>query len=164
MDKQKPDFESFLREVDYAHRGFIEQLNEMLIQNGCSLKVSTAKNGYLVSYSDSSKKVILNFVFRKIGLIVRIYGDCLNEYLSFLSSLPDSMDKIIKKAPDCKRLLDLKDCNPKCRMGYSFVLEGVHFQKCRYNCFMLHVNGENNPFIQTFLENELESRRKLEAI
>jgi hypothetical protein len=111
-----------------------------------------------VSYSDRNKRVILNFVFRKSGLIVRIYGDAVNAYLDFMETLPDGMIRAIEKAPVCKRLIDFTKYNSRCRMGYDFVLKGKHHQKCRYNCFMFLVSHENNPFIRDFLENELNAR------
>ena len=110
------------------------------------------------SYTDPNKRVLLNYAFRKNGLVIRIYGDHVNDYIAFMETIPDGMQKAIAKAPVCKRLLDFTQCNPRCRMGYDFTLKGTRHQKCRYNGFMLPVTHENNPFIRAFLENELEAR------
>ena len=158
MDKKEPGFEDFIRDVNPEYHEFVAQLNDFLLNNGCSMKISAAKKGYLVSYSHKNKRVLLNFVFRKSGLIARIYGDAVNTYLNFIETLPDGMIKAIEKAPVCKRLIDFTKCNSKCRMGYDFMLKGKHHQKCQYNCFMFLVSHENNPFIKTFLENELSAR------
>lgn len=46
------------------------------------------------------------------------------------------------------------DCNPKCIMGYTFVLDGEQYQKCRYMAFQPTLSEENNPYIKQFLEKE----------
>jgi hypothetical protein len=158
MDKKDLKFEDFLKDVNPAYSEFVTQLHKLLLENGCGVKMDLAKNGYLVSYSDKNKRVILNFVFRKSGLVTRIYGDVVNQYNDFLEILPEGMVKAIEKAPACKRLIDFTKCNSRCRMGYDFTLKGVRQQKCQYNCFMFPVNDENNPFIKTFLEKELSAR------
>ena len=158
MDKKELKFEDFLRNVNPAYCDFAVNLHEYLLGQGCGMKMDIAKNGYLVSYSDTKKRVILNFVFRKIGLITRIYGDAVNDYGDFIDTLPAGMVKAIEKAPACKRMIDSSKCNSRCRMGYDFMLQGTRQQKCQYNCFMFQVNAENNPFIRKFLENELSSR------
>jgi len=158
VDKKNLKFEDFLMDVDPAYHEFVMRTHDLLIENGCSIKMDIAKNGYLVSYSDRNKRVILNFVFRKSGLVTRIYGDAVNRYNNFLETLPGEMVKAIEKAPVCKRLIDNTKCNSRCRMGYEFILKGAHHQKCQYNCFMFPVNDENIPFISAFLTNELNLR------
>ena len=158
MDKKDLKFEDFLMDVDPAYHIFVTQTHDLLLENGCSIKMDLAKNGYLVSYSDRNKRVLLNFVFRKSGLITRIYGDNVNGYNDFLETLPGEMVKAIEKAPVCKRLIDITKCNSKCRMGYDFTLKDTQYQKCQYNCFMFLVTDENVPFISKFLTKELKAR------
>jgi len=158
MDKKEIKFEDFLMDVNPAYHEFVARINHFLLENGCKVKMDLAKSGYLVSYSDKKKRVISNFVFRKSGLVIRIYGDAVNKYNDFLETLPDGMVKAIEKAPVCKRLIDNTKCNSKCRMGYDFTLKGAHHQKCQYNCFMFTVNDENIPFISDFLKKELTAR------
>jgi hypothetical protein len=158
MEKKDIKFEDFLKDVNPAYHEFVAGLQDYLLENGCGVKMDIAKSGYLVSYSDRNKRVIMNFVFRKVGLVTRIYGDAVNRYNDFVETLPEGMVKAIEKAPECKRMADFTKCNPKCRMGYDFTLRGVRRQKCQYNSFMFPVNGENNPFIRTFLEKELNAR------
>ena len=62
----------------------------------------------------------------------------------------------IRKASVCKRLLDPNDCNPRCRMGYTFVMEGEQYQKCRYMAFLLTLNEESHPYILQLLHKELD--------
>ena len=158
MDKKDLKFEDFLMDVDPAYHEFVTQTHNLLLEAECKVKIELAKSGYLVSYSDKNKRVIANFVFRKSGLIIRIYGDAVNHYNDFIETLPDGMVKAIEKAPVCKRLIDSTKCNSKCRMGYEFILKGTHHQKCQYNCFMFPVNDENIPFINNFLTKELTAR------
>jgi len=161
--KDELKFENFLMDVNPALHEFVTQTHDWLLQCVCSMKMNVAKNGYLVSYSDKNKRVIANFVFRKMALVIRIYGDAVSRYNDFIETLPDGMAKAIEKAPVCKRLIDITKCNSKCRMGYEFTLRGTYHQKCQYNCFMFTVNAESIPFIRGFLTKELDARTKKSA-
>jgi len=158
----KMNFDDFIVSVDPQYQGFARSINDQLLTNGCKLKMASAKNGYVVSYQHGRKKrVVLNFVFRKTGLVARIYGDNVGTYSDVLMSLPDSMKNSVKKAPSCKRFDDPPRCNPNCG-GYVFSIDGVQYQKCRYNCFMFEVCDESIPFIRTLIEKELAVRDSLE--
>jgi len=152
-------FEDFLLEADPQYQGFARELHEYLLENGCTMKISTAKNGYVVSYQYGKKKrVVINFVFRKkSGLVVRIYGGNVEQYMEIIEALPENMKTTIEKAPKCKRFEDPPKCSPKC-IGYIFPLAGTHHQKCRYNCFLFEVNDENIPHIREMIEKELSYR------
>jgi len=101
---------------------------------------------------------MVNFLFRKNGFLVRIYADHLGKYADFLNSLPEKMEKEIKKAPVCKRLIDPEDCNPKCITGYDFLIRDSRYQRCRYCCFQFSVNPEMVPVLSEFIENERKER------
>ena len=161
MDKKDLRFEDFLMDVHPAYHEFVNDTHGFLLENGCNMKMGVAKNGYLVSYSDKNKRVIANFVFRKSGLVIRIYGDAVNQYNDFFETIADDMVAAVRKAPVCKRLIDITKCNQKCRMGYEFTLGSVFYQKCQYNCFMFAVNNESIPYISSFLEKELAARAVL---
>jgi len=152
-------FDDFLVTVDPQYQVFALSINEYLLQNECKVKLTQAKNGYVVSYQYGKKKrVVINFVFRKNGLIVRIYGDHAGHYADLLEALPDNMKKSIEKAPACKRFDNPPKCSQNC-VGYVFSMDEKQYQKCRYNCFMFEVNDENIPFIRTLVEKELEQRK-----
>lgn len=157
MAKQTFTFDDFIKDVSPDIVEFITGLHDYLLLSGCVIKIEQAKSGYVVSYS-FNKRVLLNFVFRKNGLIARIYGDFAHTYTDFLETLPAAMLKAIDKAGVCKRLIDPEKCNSKCAMGYDFTLNGTHYQKCRYGAFMFSVNDESNPFIKNFIENEVNGR------
>jgi hypothetical protein len=158
MDNKDLEFENFLLDVNPVYQESVTRIHDYLLENECAIKISLAKSGYLISYSDKNKRVIANFVFRKSGLVIRIYGDAVNGYLDFIETLPEGMIKAIEKAPVCRRLIDITKCNSKCRMGYDFTLKSTRYQKCQYNCFMFPVNVENIPFINDFLIKELSAR------
>ena len=149
-------FNMFMETVDERFRSFVSQINEYLTGNGCTCDIKLQKSGYVVSYvSSSSKRTLATFVSRKTGMKLRIYPEHIQEYQSFLDTLPEKMKKEIRKASVCKRLINPDDCNPKCITGYTFVLDGERHQKCRYMAFQLTLSEENNPYIMQFLEKEL---------
>ena len=159
MSENDLKFENFLKDIHPVYHEFVTQTDAFLAGNGCKIKLDMAKNGYLVSYSHAkSKHVILNFVFRKGGLVIRVYGNNVNKYAEILADMPEGMITAIRKAPACKRLADPNACSSRCSKGYEFGIKDESFQKCRYNCFMFEINDENIPFIKTFIENEVGSR------
>lgn len=160
MTPKKPDlFDAFIEMVEPQHRGYVCELHELFTQNGCAAEIKPTRSGYLVSYKTMpSKKSIANFVFRKSGLLLRIYADCVNRYEPLLLSLPDSMLTAIQKATDCKRLTQTGACNSRCPMGYDFTIRGERYQKCRTSAFFFQVNEENEPHLRALLEQELAAR------
>ena len=162
MDKKELSFDDFINEVDPKYHEFARQTHAYMLQNDCKLKMTLAKNGYVVSYQYGKKKrVVFNFVFRKSGLFARIYSDHIGKYSEIFEGIATNMVKSIEKAPACKRFSDPSDCNSKCS-GYVFNIKGTQHQKCRYNCFLFPVNNENIPFIRTLFENELQYRSHAE--
>lgn len=158
MDK-KIGFDDFITSVPMEDQDFVRELHDRLMQLGCKIEIKTAKSGYVVSYL-FNKKTVANYVFRRKGMLVRIYGVHVNQYEKLLDTLPEEMIRAIQDAPICKRLVDPDSCNPKCSMGYDFWLKGQHYQKCRSSAFMFWVCPQNNPFIQTLLLNEVEEWAK----
>lgn len=149
-------YDLFLQTVDARFLGFINEINDYLLKQGCKCDIKTAKSGYVVSYVyGDTKKTLANFVSRKTGMKIRIYAEHVTDYQDFLDTLPDKMKKEIQKASVCKRLLNPADCNSRCPMGYTFELGGELYKKCRYMAFMPTLSAENNPFIQQFLQHEI---------
>lgn len=149
-------FNMFMETVDGKCRSFVNQINEYLTANGCKCEVKLQKSGYVVSYVlSSSKRTLATFISRKTGMKLRIYPEHIQQYQSFLDTLPEKVKKEIKKASACRRLINPDDCNPKCVMGYTFAMDGEQYQKCRYMAFQPALSEENNPYIMQFLEKEL---------
>lgn len=57
----------------------------------------------------------------------------------------------------CKRLINPDHCNPKCAMGYDFIMDRERYQKCRYMAFMPTLSEENNSYIKEFFQNVIIS-------
>ena len=154
--KAQVPFEDFLMMVDPQYQPFVTSLSDYMVENGCSIKIEPSKSGYVVSYyHERLKRTMLNFVFRKKGLVARIYAGNIMQYMELLDTLPGSLKKSITKAPVCKRKIDPTACNSRCPMGYEFILDGEPQQKCRYNCFMFFLSDEANPAIQSIIEHEM---------
>ena len=155
--KEKITFEQFLDAVEVEHQPYVEDLHGYLLISGCKVIFEEKKSGYLASFKCGKPlRTIANFVFRKNGMLVRIYGEHIGEYGDFLNTLPNEMIKSIESATLCKQL-DHGGCSSKCR-GYDFTIGSERFQKCRYNCFEFLVTSESGGYIKLFLENELRER------
>ena len=151
-------FSDFLNNVNPVYRDFVADTHEYMLENGFVVKIIAAKKGYVVSYLQGKKgHVAANYVFRKNGLIIRIYGDHVGHYSGLLETLPEAMTMSIEKAPVCRRLVS-GGCNSRCRMGNDFIMKGENYKKCRYSCFMFDVTHENIPHITDILENEVRCR------
>ena len=146
-------FQDFLVSLSCEVRNFVGKLHDELIKLGCKTEVKLAKSGYVVSYL-LNNKTIANYVFRKKGLVARIYANHIDEYANVLETLPEGMVNAILKAPPCKRLLNPSNCNPKCAGGYVFALGGERQLKCRYNAFMFLLSEETMPFIKALILSE----------
>lgn len=153
---EKYTFHDFLDSVDVENQKFVSDLHDELTELGCKIEVKLARSGYVVSYI-LNKKTIANYVFRKKGLIARIYANHIVQYMEVLDTLPDGMVKTIQEAPVCKRLLDPSACNQRCSMGYDFILKGERMQKCRNGAFMFLLSEENKPFVKNLLLNEAKA-------
>ena len=150
------NFQLFLNSMDTNIQELVTSLHHLLLEHGYLCEVKKAKSGYLVSYlSKASKRTIASFVTRKSGLKLRMYPDHIGTYQAILDTFPSNMKKEIQKSSLCKRLVNPDDCNPKCKQGFTFTMDDVLYQKCRYMAFMPTVTEKSYPFIKALLENEL---------
>ena len=141
--------DDFLKEVEPAHQAFARATHEMLTIGGYKIKMESKASGMFVSYSyPKTKRSLLNFLFRKSGLLVRLYPDNASTPFS-MDNLPASMEEELYKAPDCKM------CSEKCTKGNKFLLRGQTYDKCRYNSFMFVVTEESKPVITKWIETEV---------
>ncbi len=152
----KATFQEFLESVSGETQTFVSSLHDELTEHGCKVEVKLAKSGYVVSYS-LNKKTIANYVFRKKGLLARIYANHIVQYMEVLDTLPDGMVQAIREAPVCKRLVDPDACNQKCSMGYDFILRGERLQRCCNNAFFFLLTEESKPFVKTLLLHEAKA-------
>lgn len=153
---EKYTYEDFIASVNVKDQRFVSELHDELTKLGCKIEVKSAKSGYVVSYT-LNKKTVANYVFRKNGLVARIYANHITQYMDVLDTFPDEMVRAIQKAPDCRRMLNPAACNPKCSMGYDFILKGERHQKCRVNAFMFLLSDESKPFVKALILNEVKA-------
>ena len=137
------------------HQDFVKVSHDALVEAGYKFKFESKSNGPFASYSNpKTKRSIFNLLFRKNGLIVRLYPAAINN--NILNELPDTMIKEIDKSIACKRLIDPTTCNPKCITGYDFTIRDKRYQKCRYMCFQFAVTKESKPIITKWLNSEIK--------
>lgn len=149
------NYNEFL-EITGESSNFVEEINAFLLDSNCKREIKIAKSGFIVSYLlQETKKTLATFICRKSGVKLRIYPSNLSKYESFLDTLSVKMKKDIINASVCKRLIDPNDCNSRCTMGYDFIMDNEHYQKCKYMAFMPTLTEENNPYIKEFLQKEL---------
>jgi len=157
--KEKYTFGQFLETVDNNYKDFTEKTNANLLSNGYISKIESKANGYFVSYShQKSKRSLLNFLFRKSGLICRIYPENVDRHHEIVHSLPDKMVQEINKAAKCKRFLNPDDCWDKCLGGYDFNIKDTNYKRCRYSCFQFLVTDESMSYIDDMVRKEIECR------
>lgn len=153
------DYLAFVNSVPLEHRDFVEALNDALLARGMKAEIKAAKSGPVVTYvCGKPKRSVFNYVFRKSGMLMRIYGEHVGSYEEILADFPEKMKAAIRKAGPCKRIMDPGACSSRCPMGYVFDLDGEQQIKCRYNAFLLPVNDESKPHLRDFVEREAAAR------
>ncbi len=160
MEKTIVTFEDFLADVLPEHQHFVKSIHITLLAEGYKCKLEHKASGYFAGYSHpKTKRSLLNFLFRKKGLLTRIYGDHCGAYADFLGTIPESMEKEIRKASVCKRLVNPDDCSPTCVKGYDFMIGDNHYQRCRYSGFQFLVTADSIPVLESFVQHECRERR-----
>jgi len=158
MAKEKITFEQFIESVDSDNKPFVQEQHSYMIDIGCKVTFEEKKNGYLASYKyGKPPRAAINFLFRKQGMLTRIYGEHIRGYHDFLNTLPAEMVDSIEASGPCGRLVN-NTCSTKCT-GYDFTIGDEHFQKCRYGCFEFLMTKESRPYIRKFIEHELTERQ-----
>ena len=146
----------FLNEVPPNLQEFVLELDDYLLGKECKRKIEPAKNGYVTTYMlPGSGKSLLNYVFRKKGIQIRIYAEGISDYDAILNDFPDKMKKEIIKSGDCKKLVG-GTCSPICSAGYTFIMDGVEYKKCRSMAFLHKIDEESADYILKLIKSELE--------
>ncbi len=158
MAKEKILFKEFLVSVAPEHQAFVEELNNKLIQLGCDLVIKEAKSGYAASYQ-LEKKTVMNWVFRKSGILARIYGDNANKYEDIIAFLPTDMKKKMTTSRDCKRLIDPNACSDTCVKGFIYALNGDTYKKCRNDGMFFLLTNESAEHIGELVCAEVTVRK-----
>ena len=149
-------FMLFLNDIPADSQEFILELDKYLTEKGSKRTIKTSKSGFVTSYSSpKSGKALLNYVFRKNGIKIRVYAGNIGEYSEILSDFPDNMKKDIIKAGDCKKLNGL-NCSPTCTGGYSFPLDGTIYKKCKNMAFFHSLEERNFAAVIKLVESEID--------
>lgn len=149
------NYRLFLNDIPANLQGFVIDLNDFLLEKECKRKFKTAKNGFVTSYlKPKTDKTLLNYVFRKTGVKMRIYAAGIGGYDSILNDFPEKMKKEIIKACDCKKLIG-GICSPTCPAGYTFTMDSAEYKKCRYMAFFHNLDEESSEYILKLLQSEL---------
>ena len=157
MAEGKITYEQFLESVALEDKDFVQNLHDFMLEKGCKSAFEAKKSGNLASYKyGKPPRAVMNFAFRKNGMLTRIYGEKASTYPEFLDSLPTEMKEAIASSGICKRLVS-NTCSTKC-VGYDFMMDSQNHQKCKYACFLFLTNENSKPFIKLFIANELEGR------
>lgn len=156
MAKEVLKFEDFISNSDPLHSTFFEQVNGMMVEKGYKIIVESKKTGYGLTYKDAkSKKSIMNFVKRKKGVYMRIYGKNTKAYMQLFDTLPESMKAEIKKGNDCKRFIDDDACSSRCVKGTEIMMDGILYGKCRYDALFFFLEPEKYEPLKEILSNEI---------
>ena len=134
----------------------VQNIHDELSAMGFTEEIKEAKSGPVLSYM-KDRKVLLNYVYRKSGIKVRLYAAEIAAHEDCLAGLPDSMKKELKKATDCKKLNGLT-CTPTCPGGYTYTLDGELLKKCRSTAFLMTLNQKTAEYIQTLILREAGER------
>ena len=158
MAKEKASFKEFMLAVAPEHQAFVEKLNNKLIEQGCSIVIKEAKSGYAASYQLESKTV-MNWVFRKSGILAWIYGDNASKYEDTIASLPADMQEKMTTSRDCKRLINPNACSDTCVKGFVYTLNGDTHKKCRNDGMFFLLTNETAEHIAGLVCAEVTMRK-----
>lgn len=148
-------FMLFLNDIPAENQSFVLELDKYLTSKGSKRTIKAAKSGFVTSYaSPVTGKALLNYVFRKTGVKIRIYAQSIGEHSDILSDLPENMKADIKKSGDCKKINGLK-CSPTCTGGYTFFMDNVEYKKCKNMAFFHSLTEENYDAIKKLIRSEL---------
>lgn len=153
-------FLNFLATVPEEQREFVSNLHDLLTEKNCTIRIKEAKSGYAVSYLWADKS-IMNWVFRKSGILARIYGDHSDQYEAVIAALPADMQKKMTGSRDCKRLKDPTACSDTCVMGFVYDLDGMTHQKCRNDGMFFLLSSKTALHIRALIDAELTVRQMI---
>ena len=92
-------FMLFLNDIPIESQRFVLELDKYLTSKGSKRTIKAAKSGFVTSYSSPvTGKALLNYVFRKTGVKMRIYEQSIGTYADILSDFPENMKNDIRKA------------------------------------------------------------------
>ena len=152
-------YDDFLPSVEEENMSFVTTMHSFLMENGCKVEVKEAKSGFVVSYSytkDKKKVALMNYVFRKKGMLARVYAKHIAMYQDILTGFPEEMKKEMLKAGDCLRLNKISECCPSCAAGFAYRMDGTDYKKCRNSAFFWLLTDESRSYVEQVVRKEIE--------
>ena len=126
-----------------------------MTENDCKTEIKEAASGYVASYIHSqSKRTVANYVFRKKGLMIRIYTDNVSSYMEIFEKWTAAMKDTIKKLAHVKGCLIQWIAILVASYGIRFILDDERQQKCRNS----GLNDETKPYLKEMMECEIQAR------
>ena len=101
----------------------------------------------------------MNWVFRKSGILARIYGDNAGKYEDILASLPADMQEKMTASRDCKKLIDPNACSDTCVKGFVYFLNDNIHKKCRNDGMFFLLTNETAEHIARLVCAEAAARK-----
>ncbi len=152
--------DNYLNALNDTNRLFFKEIDDYLQRHDYKLKIEAIKSGTRFTYTcNKNRRAIANFVIEENKFQLHLYADNISSYTDFVQSLPKNILSVLQKGGKCKRLIDADACNPKCIMGYDYLLDNMRYQKCRYlNFKFLLINHEYNAFIERLIKHECIAR------
>ena len=140
-------FNDFLKAVEPQHRQFAEGVHKELTAGGYKMKIESKASGLFITYKHpKTKRSLLNFLFRKSGLLVRLYPVSKTPAVPALTA---EMVKEVGKTRTCD------NCSEKCQKGYKFTIGGQAYDKCHYGAFLFAVTEESKPILTKWIHDEI---------
>jgi hypothetical protein len=135
----------FLSAVPGEYRDFVSKIDEAMAGNGYKQKIEKKASGLTATYScPNAKKIVFQFYFRKNVLHLYLYLLFFKEYDGFLDDMPSYLiPEVDKTFNDCKRMIDPKECNQGCIMGYVFTINDTEYKKCLFGRISAVVDQES---------------------
>ena len=136
------------------------EVNDMLTNKGYKYEGKPINMGYSFVYTSKKKGTVLCTIVTDIEKCrVKVNAENLNKYMDFVKTMPENMyNAVAKNRWDCVKQHNPDACNPRCKGGFKFTLDGVEYSKCRGGSFCMDINIiEDTDILKQWLIHEIEN-------
>ena len=136
-------FMLFLNDIPAENQGFVLELDNYLTSKGSKRTIKSAKSGFVTSYaSPVTGKTLLNYVFRKTGVKMRIYAQSIGEHSEILADLPEKMKTDVKKEnnPDTGSVYITQKHIRQIQLAKAAVRCGIDYLVEKFGCTMQEID------------------------
>ena len=142
------------------HRQRLLEINDMLTDRGYKYEGKPVNMGYSFAYISKEKGTVLYTVSADIEKCrIKINADNISKYIDFVKAMPESMYNAVKNNGwGCAKTHNPDACNPRCKGGFCFTLDGEEYSKCRGGSFVIDINlTQDAGILKQWLINEIEA-------